>query len=450
MKKLLAVGMLLLLLSALAVGAMPWFQAAGEDENEAQEPLFHALLDLVGLDLYACPDTNCERVGRLERGAQVPVWREENSWYYVEHAGQSGWLAGLLTERVDAAGVSLEPLFHAYLDLIGLDLHACPDTDCERVGRLEYRTLAPVLREENSWYFVRTEEQEGWLFGWMSARVYRPELGYPGQTYVRLDQSALNLRSCPGTRCESLGTVPRGAVVPVLDDTDGYWYYVKAGNQHGWIANWLVDQYLPGYAEPGYFNADNVYIAGRAPNPSAVEAIEPLIVDQPRLRSLKESLGETIAKLGVMNYRAVEEGGTVDLHACPEPDCDRVGQVSAGLVMPVYLAHIAARAGDSTWVFVYVNDRYAWLIENQTRSANGELSEEAQLDERLEPLFHVRLHRFNLNLRSCGSTQCLRTGGLSYGAQVPVLREENDWYFVRTEEEVGWLAGWLTTRVEGS
>ena len=419
-----------------------------DDESDMPgQPLFHVLLDVTALNLHACPDSNCERIGRAARGAVLPVWSEENDWVEVELEGRRGWLAGLLTERADASGVSTEPVFHAWLDFIGLDLYACPRRDCEQVGHVSRRTLTPVMREENGWYFVRTAEQEGWLFGWMTSRVLRPHEGYPLQGYVRLHQSNLVLRSCPGTHCAAIGRVPRSAVVPVI----GYhprWHQVRAGDQTGWIANWLVESFYSDYAEPGWFDENGVYIAGVQPNLVATQAVEPLIVDPPRLAGDKQNLGLVLENTGVMDYRAVPEGESIELRACSRPDCDLVGHAPAGAVMPVYMAHIPADESGSTWVLVLARDRLAWIIERQTIGASKEAYEQTPGDGPLPVLFHARLDRNNLNLRRCGSTQCLRVGQLNVGAQVPVLREENDWYFVRTEEQEGWLAGWLVTRVQ--
>lgn len=426
---------------------LPVDQAAEDESEMQQQPLYHVLLDLAALNLHACPDSNCERLGRVARGAVLPVWHEENDWVQVEHEGQRGWLAGLLTERSDASGVSIEPLYHVWLDLVGLDLFACPRRDCQVVGHVNSRTLLPVVREEDGWYFVKSAEQEGWLFGWMASRVLRPAEGYPLQTYVRLHQSNMVLRSCAGTHCAALGQVPRDAVVPVI----GYhpsWHKVRAGDQVGWIANWLVEQYYSEYGETGWFDENGVYIVGVRPNLVATQAVEPLIVDPPRLAGDKRNLGLVLENTSIMDYRAVPEGDGIELRACSRPDCDLVGQVAAGAVMPVYMAHIPASESGSTWVLVALQDRLGWVIERRTIGASREEYEQSVGDEPLPVLFQVRLEQNNLNLRQCGSTQCLRLGQLDAGTQVSVFREENDWYYVRTPEQEGWLAGWLTTRVQ--
>ena len=62
------------------------------------------------------------------------------------------------------------------------------------------------------------------------------------------------------------------------------------------------------------------------------------------------------------------------------------------------------------------------------------------------PLFHV-VPDSNLNLRACAGLDCEVVAQARAGLRLPVHAVENDWYQVRTQGRLLWLAAWLTTRV---
>ena len=65
-------------------------------------PLFHAVTDNT-LNLRACPGTDCERVGQVAGGTELPVFAVEGDWYQALVDGEPVWLAGWLTTRAPAA-----------------------------------------------------------------------------------------------------------------------------------------------------------------------------------------------------------------------------------------------------------------------------------------------------------------------------------------------------------
>ena len=64
-------------------------------------PLFHVVADN-NLNLRACPGTDCERVGQVAGGTELPVHAIRDAWYQVLVDGELVWLAGWLTTRAPA------------------------------------------------------------------------------------------------------------------------------------------------------------------------------------------------------------------------------------------------------------------------------------------------------------------------------------------------------------
>lgn len=52
-----------------------------------------------------------------------------------------------------------------------------------------------------------------------------------------------------------------------------------------------------------------------------------------------------------------------------------------------------------------------------------------------------------VNLRDCASTECEKVGATAAGDILEVLGQDGEWYQVRFDGGVAWIAGWLTTRL---
>ena len=62
------------------------------------EPMF-VVIPNNNLNLRACASTECDRVGQVPGGTELPVYAVEGDWYQVQVDGELVWLAGWLTTR---------------------------------------------------------------------------------------------------------------------------------------------------------------------------------------------------------------------------------------------------------------------------------------------------------------------------------------------------------------
>ncbi len=62
------------------------------------EPLFRVIPNN-NLNLRACATTECDRVGQVQAGTELPVYAVEGDWYQVQVDGELVWVAGWLTTR---------------------------------------------------------------------------------------------------------------------------------------------------------------------------------------------------------------------------------------------------------------------------------------------------------------------------------------------------------------
>ena len=84
-----------------AVGLLLVAAAGAQDE-----PLFRVIPNN-NLNLRACASTECDRVGQVPGGTELPVYAVEGDWYQVQVDGELVWVAGWLTTR--APDKVLEP-----------------------------------------------------------------------------------------------------------------------------------------------------------------------------------------------------------------------------------------------------------------------------------------------------------------------------------------------------
>ena len=77
----------------VALGMLLSMMAVAQDE-----PLF-IVIPNNNLNLRACASTECDRVGQVQAGTELPVYAVDGDWYQVLVDGELVWLAGWLTTR---------------------------------------------------------------------------------------------------------------------------------------------------------------------------------------------------------------------------------------------------------------------------------------------------------------------------------------------------------------
>jgi uncharacterized protein YgiM (DUF1202 family) len=122
-----------------------------------------------------------------------------------------------------------------------IDLYADPDTDSEVVGTLAPGIIVPMIEasDDGLWLKVGID-----TIGWVPARL----VTLTGSIYVQPDttderegviqsDTAVNVRSGPGTKYKVLGQIKAGQVVTTLDQNeDGSWVRIQFKDGEGWVA----------------------------------------------------------------------------------------------------------------------------------------------------------------------------------------------------------------------
>ena len=120
------------------------------------------------------------------------------------------------------------------VNVAGLRLRAEANTQSTILGTAYFGDHVVVLEEaENGWYKVDYKSVEGYMFGeYLDVEPAADlDLGYG-----RVEASALNVRSGPGTKYEKVGLLYSGSVVSIAGVEDG-WYQISYGELEGYVSS---------------------------------------------------------------------------------------------------------------------------------------------------------------------------------------------------------------------
>ncbi len=143
------------------------------------------------------------------------------------------------------------------VNVSGLSLRTGPYLGASRIGVLRPDNQYTVLAKNNdesilfTWYKVVAGEQVGWTSGRYfivdgntelipeEASEFQTIEGLPASGVTGVTRAVMNYRRRPSIRSERFTQLPWGAQVDILARTiqggENYWFYVRYGEQVGWI-----------------------------------------------------------------------------------------------------------------------------------------------------------------------------------------------------------------------
>ena len=126
------------------------------------------VLTTTDLNFRTGPDTSYEKIDRFPTNTELEVIaKTNNNWYLVNYNGTLGYVSGDYTKsildkiREEYPQMNLSELDVkkiVYSNATKLNFRSEPNTDCEIIGEFTRYETARVLKEENDWYFVLTND----------------------------------------------------------------------------------------------------------------------------------------------------------------------------------------------------------------------------------------------------------------------------------------------------
>lgn len=206
--------------------------------------------------------TTYSKIGTIPRGTVLTVLEISGNWFRVTYNNQNGWFSsGYCKKYVEQ---TQEPTTN-YAKVGEKVKVTAPNAVNMRSGAgTGHALLGTIPRDAvltveevtaDGWYRVTYEGTTGW-FTSRYAEKYTETTPAPSQpstpsgtiaagTKVKINAAvAVNLRTGASTSYKVLGTIPRGAVVTVLEASNG-WFRTEYNGKTGWF----VSQYCEKYEE---------------------------------------------------------------------------------------------------------------------------------------------------------------------------------------------------------
>ena len=192
---------------------------SGQNGKQKQdEPIGTGTVTASSVNVRSGAGVNFPRIGGLTRGKTFQVYEENNGWLKINYASGFGWISKNLTDYkspepvVEPEPEPQPPAFQQFqvktTASSGLFVRnkpgngETPASDSQKLGLLSYGTVVTVLGEQNGWYKISYEGQEGWICG-IYTEKYDPNASIAS---VSTDGVPLYSQSDPRWGSRSLGT----------------------------------------------------------------------------------------------------------------------------------------------------------------------------------------------------------------------------------------------------
>ena len=197
-----------------------------------------------GLNVRKGPSTSYASLGRISDGTLVKLESETNGWYKITYKDQTAYIYGYNGNYVSINNNYASNNKILYTGTVsasgGLNVRKGPSTSYASLGRISDGTKVHLLSEKsNGWYKITYNNQVAYISGTYVKNIVScvttppsPSTSNPNATVIVAD---LNVRKGPGTSYASLGKLPYGYQVEILEKTSNGWYKITYNNQKAYI-----------------------------------------------------------------------------------------------------------------------------------------------------------------------------------------------------------------------
>jgi uncharacterized protein YgiM (DUF1202 family) len=222
-------------------GKTGWVQNAGltttapAPTTPPPAPTYYAA---VALAFHATASTAGTSLGVVPQGAHVgPVQGTASSWAKVTYDGKTGWVqhAGLTTTAPAPPTPPTAPPAQTHYATVALAFHATASTAGTSLGVVpKGANVGPVQATASSWAKVTYDGKTGWVQrAGLTTTAPAPTTPPPAPTYYAA--VALAFHAIASTAGASLGVVPKGADVGLVQGTSASWAKVTYNGRTGWV-----------------------------------------------------------------------------------------------------------------------------------------------------------------------------------------------------------------------
>jgi uncharacterized protein YgiM (DUF1202 family)/cell wall-associated NlpC family hydrolase len=345
------------------------------------------------VSIFDTPNTNGEKLGRLEYGEEAPLIRQYNAyWYEIEYGNQIGYItASTKYTHVKNEKPVEEEAFHGPVVLTNtgsVGVFDTPSTSGTRLGNLNLGQKAPLIRKYNAWWHeIAFNGQIGYITAnekYTHLNGEEPQKVHDGPV-VKTVSGWVGVFGSPSLSGVKLGNLEFGKAAPLIKKHNDWWYEIEFGNQTGYITT-----------NPTYTDVE-----GELP-------AEPEPYDGPVVKTV---------------YGWVGVYGSASLSSL------KLGNLNLGEAAPLIKKH------NDWWYEIMFGDQTGYITTSPTYTY---VEGERPAEEDKGPF--VITNSGWVGVFAAASLNGEKLGNLNLGEKAPLIKKHNDyWYEIKFADQVGYI-----------
>ena len=197
------------------------------------------------LNVRSGPSTTYSKIGYLTEGTTVQIVGETNGWYKIKYSNKYGYV---LSQYIRTSGGQQDTnnnstsIRKGTVNAFTLNVRSGPSTTYSKIGYLTEGTTVQIVGETNGWYKIKYSNKYGYVLS-QYIRTSGGQQESSQNTSLKQNEGLIlvnvSVRSGPATSYAKIGTLPKGKVVKVLGQKDGF-NKITYGNKSGYVSATFV------------------------------------------------------------------------------------------------------------------------------------------------------------------------------------------------------------------
>ncbi|MGV1077123.1 SH3 domain-containing protein [Clostridium perfringens] len=197
------------------------------------------------LNMRSGPGSNYGVIGTLRNNDEVEIIKEVDGWYEIKFNGKSGYVSSQYIKVVDNESNEEKPSVSLNKQGVvkvnsALNMRSGPGSNYGVIGTLCNNDEVEIIKEVDGWYEIKFNGKSGYVSSQYikvvdnESNEEKPSVSLNKQGVVKVN-SALNMRSGPGSNYGVIGTLRNNDKVEIIKEVDG-WYEIKFNGKVGYAS----------------------------------------------------------------------------------------------------------------------------------------------------------------------------------------------------------------------
>ena len=209
------------------------------------------------LNMRSGPGSNYGVIGTLRNNDKVEIIKEVDGWYEIKFNGKVGYVSSQYIKVVDNESSEEKPVEPEKPSVSvnkqgvvkvnsALNMRSGPGSNYGVIGTLRNNDKVEIIKEVDGWYEIKFNGKVGYVSSQYIKVVdnesseekpvepEKPSVSVNKQGVVKVN-SALNMRSGPGSNYGVIGTLRNNDKVEIIKEVDG-WYEIRFNGKVGYVS----------------------------------------------------------------------------------------------------------------------------------------------------------------------------------------------------------------------